>query len=169
MMSERLLRDLHAYHDGELRGLRRWWVERRIAASPAARAELERLRELGAALRSQAEQAPAPDLWGAIVMQLPPALPAANTARRERDGFGFTLPKWAGALVAAGAVAVAFLAIPGGGPTAPSSGAVRGSAVQLLDTGRRPAVILQDDAEATIILLLPKQSANAGRISDVVG
>jgi anti-sigma-K factor RskA len=166
MMSERLVRDLHAYHDGELQGVRRWWLERRIAASPAAQAELERLREVGAALRAQAEQTPAPDLWSAIVMQLPPAVSHAEPAR-ERDGFGFTLPKWAGAVVAAGAVAIAFFAMPGGGPT-PGPG-LRGSAVQLLDTGRRPAVILQDDAEATIILLLPKQKIEAGGTSDAVG
>jgi anti-sigma factor RsiW len=164
MMSERLVKDLHAYYDGELRGLRRWWLERRIAANPAAQAELARLREVGAALRTQAEQMPAPDLWSAIVMQLPPAVPQAA---RERDGFGFTLPKWAGAAVAAGAVAVAFLLMPGSGPT--PGPAFRGSAVQLLDTGRRPAVILQDDAEATIILLLPKQKIEAGGMSDAVG
>jgi hypothetical protein len=46
---------------------------------------------------------------------------------------------------------------------------VRDSAVQLLDTGRRPAVILQDDAEATIILLLPKQKLAAEETSHVVG
>lgn len=167
MMSKRLVRDLHAYHDGELRGVRRWWLERRIAGDPVAQAELARIRALGAALRAQAEQMPAPDLWSAIVMQLPPALPAAEP-QRERDGFGFTLPKWAGALVAAGAVALALLVVPGGGP-APGPAAVRGSAVQLLDTGRRPAVILQDDAEATIILLLPKQKIAAEGASDVVG
>ncbi len=168
MMSERLVKDLHAYHDGELSGLRRWWVERRIAASPAAQAELARLRELGAALRAQAEQTPAPDLWSAIVLQLPPAAPAAAPAREE--GFGFTLPKWAGMVVAAGAVAVAFLVMPGGAPTpTPLPPAVRDSAVQLLDTGRRPAVILQDDAEATIILLLPKQKVAVEETHDVVG
>ncbi len=169
MMSERLVKDLHAYHDGELGGLHRWWVERRIAASPAARAELARIRELGAALRAQAEQIPTPDLWSAIVMQLPPAVPAGEPAR-ARDGFGFTLPKWAGALVAAGAVAVAVFVFPGNGPSPrPVTAAARESAVQLLDTGRRPAVILQDDMEATIILLLPKQKIDAGRTSDVVG
>lgn len=157
MMSERLVRDLHAYHDGELHGLRRWWLERRIAKDPAAQAELARIRELGAALRAQAEQAPAPDLWGAILMQLPAAPPAAPPAG-ERDGFGFTLPKWAGAVVAAGAVAVALLVLPDSGPTPDAVlPAARGSAVQLLDTGRRPAVILQDDTEATIVLLLPLQ------------
>jgi anti-sigma-K factor RskA len=165
-MSEKLVKQLHAYHDGELRGLHRWWLERRIAADAAAQAELERIRALGAALRAQAEQAPAPDLWGAIVLQLPAAAPTAEPAR-ARDGFGFTLPRWAGALVAAGAIALAFLLVPGGGP-APGPEA-RGSAVQLLDTGRRPAVILQDDAEATIILLLPKQKIGAGGVSDVVG
>jgi anti-sigma factor RsiW len=162
MMSERLVRGLHAYHDGELQGLRRWWLERRIAASPEAQAELARLGGIGAALRAQAEQTPAPDLWSAIVMQLPPAVP-----RAERDGFGFTLPKWVGAAVAAGAVAIAFFAMPGGGPT--PGPVFRGSAVQLLDTGRRPALILQDDAEATIILLLPKQKIEAGGTSDAMG
>jgi anti-sigma factor RsiW len=166
MMSERLVKDLHAYHDGELHGLRRWWLGRRIATNPAAQAELARLREVGAALRTQAEQTPAPELWSAIVMQLPSAVPQAAPAR-ERDGFGFTLPKWAGAAVAAGAVAIAFLLMPGSGPT--PGPAFRGSAVQLLDTGRRPAVILQDDAEATIILLLPKQKIEAGGMSDAVG
>jgi anti-sigma factor RsiW len=165
MMSERLVKDLHAYHDGELHGLRRWWLERRIAENPAAQAELARLREVAAALRTQAEQTPAPDLWSAIVMQLPSALPQAAPAR-ERD-FGFTLPKWAGAAVAAGAVAIALVLMPGSGPT--PGPAFRGSAVQLLDTGRRPAVILQDDAEATIILLLPKQKLEAGGMSDAVG
>jgi anti-sigma factor RsiW len=169
MMSERLVKDLHAYHDGEISGLRRWWLERRIAASPAAQAELAHIRELGTALRAQAEQTPAPDLWSAIVLQLPQPAPEAEVSRR-REGFGFTLPKWAGAAVAAGAVAAAFLLIPGGG-TAPDplTPALRGSAVQLLDTGRRPALILQDDAEATIILLLPKQKAAAEGVSDGVG
>ena len=167
MMSERLVKDLHAYHDGELSGPRRWWLERRIAANPAAQAELARIRELGAALRAQAEQTPAPDLWSAIVLQLPSAVPAAEPAR---DGFGFTLPPWLGAVVAAGAVVIALYVLPGGGTrTGPGAPAVRESAVQLLDTGRRPAVILQDDAEATIILLLPRQKIDAGRISDVVG
>jgi anti-sigma-K factor RskA len=169
MMSERLVKDLHAYHDGELRGLRRWWLERRIAGSSAAQAELARIRELGAALRAQAEQTPAPDLWSAIVVQLPSAAPAAEAAR-ERAGFGFTLPQWAGAAVAAGAVALLFVLTPGGGPPlGPDATPVRASAVQLLDTGRRPALILQDDAEATIILLLPKQKIAAEGVSDVVG
>jgi hypothetical protein len=41
--------------------------------------------------------------------------------------------------------------------------------VQLLDTGRRPALVLQDDAEATIILLLPMQKVAAGGAHDGVG
>jgi anti-sigma factor RsiW len=166
MMSERLVRELHAYHDGELRGLRRWWLERRIAGDPAAQAELVRIRELGTALRAQAEQVPAPDLWSAILMQLPATPPAAPPAE-ERDGFGFTLPKWAGAVLAAGAVALALLVVPGRSPTPVP--AIRGSAVQLLDTGRRPAVILQDDTEATIILLLPLQKVAAEGASHEVG
>jgi anti-sigma factor RsiW len=167
MMSERLVKQLHAYHDGELTGLRRWWLERRIAASPAAQAELARLGELGAALRAQAEEAPAPDLWSGIVMRLPAAAPAAEPAR---EGLGFTLPRWVGAAVAAGAIALAVFVMPrGDSPLVPAPADARGSAVQLLDTGRRPAVILQDDAEATIILLLPKQQLVAEGVSDVLG
>jgi len=167
MISERLAQQLHAYHDGELTGLGRWWLERRIAGDPEARAELSRLRALGDALRAQAEQVPAPDLWGRIVLELPAARPQPGAV--EQRGFGFTLPKWAGALVAAGAVAAAFFLMPGAprGPVSPSGSS--GSAVQLLDTGRRPALILQDDAEATIILLLPAQKIDAGRMSDAVG
>ena len=167
MMSERLVKQLHAYHDGELSGLRRWWTERQIARSPEAQRELARLRGLGAALRTQAEQIPAPDLWSSIVLQLPAAAPAEE-ATRARDGFGFTVPKWAGAVVAAGAVALAIYLVPDS-TTQPLPPALRDSAVQLLDTGRRPAVILQDDAEATIILLLPKQKLAAEETTHVVG
>lgn len=166
MMSERLMRRLHAYHDGELHGLGRWWLERQIARDPVARAELARLAQLGEALRAQAEETPPPDLWGSIVLQLPAAVPAAQPERAS-----FTLPKWTGALVAAGALAVAVFMAPRGGPeiAPPSEPMLRGSSVQLLDTGRRPAMILQDDSEATIILLLPKQKLGAGRASDALG
>ncbi|MBM4382959.1 MAG: hypothetical protein FJ091_06270 [Deltaproteobacteria bacterium] len=166
-MSERLVKQLHAYHDGELGGLRRWWIERQIARNPAAQRELARLRGVAEALRAQAEQVPAPDLWSSIVLQLPAAVPSAEPARAH-DGFGFALPKWAGAVVAAGAVALAIYLVPGS-TTQPLPPAVRDSAVQLLDTGRRPAVILQDDAEATIILLLPKQKLAAEDTTNVVG
>ncbi len=166
MMSERLMRRLHAYHDGELRGLGRWWLERQLARDPAARAELARLAQLGEALRARAEDTPSPDLWGSIVLQLPAAVPAGELERAS-----FTLPKWAGALVAAGALAIAVFMAPRGGPeiAPPCVPLLRGSSVQLLDTGRRPAMILQDDSEATIILLLPKQKLGAGRASDALG
>ena len=166
MMSERLVKQLHAYHDGELGGFSRWWLERRIARSPEAQRELARLRGLGEALRVQAEQVPAPDLWSAIVLQLP-ASPPADLRAREREGFGFTLPNWAGAAVAG--VAVALVAYLAPAPQAPLAPARSESAVQLLDTGRRPAVVLQDDSEATIILLLPKQKLAAEEATNVVG
>lgn len=173
MMNERLTRSLHAYHDGEFRGIARWWLERRIARDPAAQAELARLAQLGEALRVQADEAPSPDLWSAIVLQLPPATPAAEPARESESLFGgFTLPKWAGALVAAGAIAVAVVVVtPRGGPeiAPPGVPVFRGSSVQLLDTGRRPAFILQDDSEATIIWLLQKQKTGAGRNQDALG
>jgi anti-sigma factor RsiW len=164
-MKARLLRELHAYHDGELGGPRRWWVERRIARDPAARAELARLSQMGAMLRADAAETPAPDLWRQIVLQLPAA---AREADAGRGGLGFSFPKWAGALVAAGAVAYALLVV-GPTPPAPGPAAEPGSSVLLLDTGRRPAFILQDDREATIIWLLPKQKPDAGRKQDALG
>lgn len=172
MMSKRLTRSLHAYHDGEVDGIARWWLERRIARDPAAQAELARLGQLGEALREQADEAPAPDLWSAIVLQLPAAMPVAEPARESEGLFGgFTLPKWAGAVVAAGAIALAVIVTPRGGPeiSPPGVPAFRGSSVQLLDTGRRPAFILQDDSEATIIWLLQKQKTGAGRNQDALG
>ena len=39
-------RDLNAYHDGELSGLRRWIFERRLARSPGLRTELEELKRV---------------------------------------------------------------------------------------------------------------------------
>ena len=39
-------RDLNAYYDGELSGLRRWIFERRLARSPRLRAELEDLKRV---------------------------------------------------------------------------------------------------------------------------
>ena len=39
-------RDLNAYYDGELSGLRRWIFERRLARSPRLRAELEELKRV---------------------------------------------------------------------------------------------------------------------------
>lgn len=169
-MNERLLRDLHAYHDGELGGLRRWWLARRVARDPAARAELARLSEMGALLRAEAADVRAPDLWSQIVLRLPAAAPA-EAPRGERDGFGFSLPKWAGAVVAAGAVAYALLVVAPNPPgQAPGNATQReASSVLLLDTGRRPAFILQDDREATIILLLPKQKIDSGRTENALG
>ena len=99
-------------------------------------------------------------------------MPAAEPAR-ESEGLlgGFKLPKWAGALVAGGAIALAVFLTPRGGPeiAAPRVPVFRGSSVQLLDTGRRPAFILQDDSEATIIWLLQKQKTGAGRNQDALG
>ena len=166
-MKERRLRDLHAYHDGELGGLCRWWLERSIARDPAARAELARLTQMGSLLRADAAETPAPDLWSQIVLQLPAAAPQTGPDS-ERRGFGFSLPRWAGALVAAGAIAYALLVV-GPTPPAPGPAAAPGSSVLLLDTGRRPAFILQDDREATIIWLLPKQKPDAGRTQDALG
>ncbi len=156
MSDERLIRDLHAYRDGELRGWRAWGVRRRLARDSRARAELAGLEQIGAVLRAQAEEAPAPDLWSQIVVQLPAAAPAAGATGSARAGW--RLPQWAAAGV--------FFLMP---PAPPEAAAPSASAILMLDTGRRPAFILQDDGEATIIWLLQMQKVAAGREQDGVG
>ena len=163
-MNARLIRDLHAYHDGELRGPRRWLLERRLGGDAEAQDELARIALLGGLLRAQAEEVPTPDLWGRIVMALPATAPAAEPARRLDWG----VPQWAGAAVAAAALATVLLLAP---PAPPPTGASGGpeSSVLMLDTGRRPAFILQDDREATIIWLLQAQTADSEGTDDAMG
>ena len=85
-------RALQAYHDGELRGLRRWRFERRLSRSPELRAELEALKQLGVWTRECDPERPSADLWDRIALRLP-ALDAQRSARvvRARVGDGADL------------------------------------------------------------------------------
>lgn len=157
-MSER---EIHAYHDGELS----WWgrrrVERRLARDPAARRELAELRGLRGLLREQAEGVPAPDLWNGIRAELAPIAPAAPGREGEERATGARLGagwlRWAAPALAAAAVALAltFGLEWGDAPDARS--------LRWLDTGGRPAVVLQDDREATIIWVLDAPGQVSGR------
>ena len=152
MTDERRTRELYASYDGELSWWRRLLLRRRLARDPAARRELETVREIGARLREQAGEAVTPDLWAGIEARLPYAEAPAKAGASERTfGLGGA-PGWAGAALAtAGAALALFLFVASG----PSEDPLAGS-VQWLDSGGRATIVLQDDAEATIIWLLPE-------------
>jgi anti-sigma factor RsiW len=154
---------LHAYHDGELRGLARWRFERRLARDPAMRQQLEVLAETGRLLREAAAEAAAPDLWEAIRLRLP-ALDAqraeaaeALAAPRSRL---WALSPWVGVGVAAAALALA-IGVEWGDASLPGS-------VRWIDSRGTPLMVLQDDRKATIIWVIEGEpgdfSGRSGRV-----
>jgi anti-sigma-K factor RskA len=151
-MTERDERRLHAYHDGELRGLARWRFERQLARSPALQKELRGLAELGLLLRERAAEAPGPELWDRIALRLPAEDARREAAASERQtarGFGWLPPLGA----AAAALAVVALAAQQWltAPALPQAGVVR-----WMDSRGRSVMVLEEDgrSEATIIWLL---------------
>jgi negative regulator of sigma E activity len=146
------------YHDGELGRLGRWRARRRLARDAAARAEKQRLEALGGWLRQHDGTSATPDLWPGIRAALdaaPAARPAAvPSAWRPRPDLRWLDLRWVGGgLAAAAAVA---LAIVWTGGNAPEKGAIR-----WLDARGRPLMVLQDDADATIIWV-PEAPSDAG-------
>jgi anti-sigma factor RsiW len=158
-MTERDERRLHAYHDGELRGLARWRFERRLARSPALQRELRGLSELGLLLRERAEAAPGPDLWDRIALRLPAADAQRESAASER-----VTPWWVGWLrplgAAAAALAVAAV-VAQQWLTAPAL--EQAGVVRWMDSRGRSVMVLEEDAqnEVTIIWLLDGGPAGA--------
>jgi anti-sigma factor RsiW len=159
----RVSQQLHAYHDGELRGLARWRFERRLARDPALRGELAALEETGRLLREAEAAEASPDLWDAIRSRLP-ALAAERAAAEEP----LAPPRsrlWAlSPLVGVGAAAVALaLAISVEWGDASLPGSVRG-----LDPRGDSLMVLQDDREATIIWVIEgapgELSGRSGRV-----
>ena len=149
---------LHAYHDGELRGLARWRFERRLQREPALRRELDELGRLGALLRAGDAEAAAPNLWDRIALRLP-----AVDARREAADEA--APAGAGWLRPAGAAALAAaltLALWLGVPQAP---APAGGAVRWVDSGGRPMLMLDraEESGVTIIWMLDDAVEGAAR------
>lgn len=143
---ERRTRALHAYHDGELSWFARLRVSRRLARDQGARRELERLSSLADMLREGDAEIPTPDLWQDIRARLAVTPSPAASAPSTR-GFWFS-PQWLGAGLAAAAtvLAVAYGLEWGDAPDPRS--------VRWLDAGADSALVLQDDAEATIIWVL---------------
>jgi anti-sigma factor RsiW len=144
-------RTLHAYHDGELRGLGRWRFERRLSRSPELRTELEALRQLAVWTRECEVDRPTADLWDHIALRLP-AIDAQRAEPPHRTARGFAAAAAARPLTAlalTGALALAlFLGIIRDGST-PAPGVI-----SWLDTGGRSVMVLEDQGGATTIVWL---------------
>ena len=150
-------RALHAYHDGELRGLRRWRFERRLSRAPELRAELEALKQLAEWTRECEAERPTADLWDSIALRLP-ALDAqrAESPRRPGRGFAIAFARPLTALALTGALALAlFLGIiRDDSPPAPG-------VISWLDTGGRSVMVLENPGNATIVWLLDPSAEGA--------
>jgi hypothetical protein len=145
------------YRDGELGALGHWRARRRLNRDAAARAEQARLDALGGMLRELDGAGATPDLWPSIraALDAAPASPAPDGGLASRLAWpGFHL-RWIGAGLAAAAAGVA-LAIGLSSGDASEPGAIR-----WLDARGRPLLVLQDDAEATIIWV-PEPSLDEG-------
>ena len=181
-------RDLNAYHDGELSGLRRWIFQRRLSRSPSLRAELEALKRLAGWVQELDLQPPSVDVWDDIALRLPALDAQADGQRQRRDGqrqrrdeqrqrraerrersgmdwlAAYSRPVAAVAVSAALALAL-FLGIMEDAAV-PTPGIIR-----WLDTGGRSVMVLEDDqGDATIVWLLdaPEDGALEGGSREAV-
>jgi hypothetical protein len=153
-VSERRIRLLEAYHDGELGWLDRWRARRLLSRDADARAILASLETVGGLLREIEAEASAPDLWEAVRLRLP-ALDARRSGAAAAEAS--SLPRWIGAGLATAAAALALVI---GLQLVPPSGS---GAVRWLDSRGSPVVVLQDDRDATIIWLLEAPAEVSGR------
>jgi len=157
-------RDLHAYHDGELGGLRRWLFERRLGRSPALRAELAALERLTQHIRASELQSPSVDVWDAIALRLP-AIDAQSDRRRGPDArparsrvdwlVTYARPITAVAVAAALALALFLGIMESGAPAVPGM-------IRWMDTGGRSVMVLEDQGDATIVWLLDEGAPEGG-------
>ena len=171
-------RDLNAYHDGELSGLRRWLFERRLSRSPRLRAELEELKRLAHWVQGVDVPSPSADVWDDIALHLP-AIDAQLVEQRQsrveqrqsraeqrqsrveqwqrrderRDWRGMDwLAAYSRPLAAVAVTAALALALFLGimeDAAPPTPGIIR-----WLDTGGRSVMVLEDQGDATIVWLL---------------
>jgi anti-sigma factor RsiW len=175
-------RDLNAYHDGELSGLRRWIFERRLSRSPSLRAELEELKRLARWVQGMGPQAPSVDVWEDVALHLP-AIDAQFAEQRQgraeqrqgraeqrqgraeqrqgraeqRQGRAERrgmdwLAAYSRPLAAAGVTAALALALFLG--IMEDAAPPTSGVIRWLDTGGRSVMVLEDQGDATIVWLL---------------
>lgn len=156
---------LDGYHDGELDSLERRRVEQHIAGCGACRRDLASLGAVGRAVRAAVAGTPAPDLWGAIARELPPARARGAAPLRTRAPLR---RRWIPAVAAAAVAASVFLLLVDPaellGPAADRgpSGVVRS-----VYSHDRPVMVMEAESsdDPTIIWLLndaPKGGAHVG-------
>lgn len=142
----KVMEELHAYHDGELRGLARWRFERRLGRSPELRRRLDALGGLGLLVREAEGAAPGPELWDRIAQRLPAIDAQREEASRGAEAaWGWQRP--VGALAAAAVVAVAVY-LGTFEAAAPHIGVVR-----WMDSGGRSVMVLEEDAESQVTII----------------
>jgi anti-sigma factor RsiW len=175
-------RDLNAYHDGELSGLRRWLFERRLSRSPRLRAELEELKRLARWVQGVGPQPPSVDVWEDVALRLP-AIDAQFAEQRQgraeqRQGSAEQrqgraeqrqrraeqrqgraerrgmdwLAAYSRPLAAAGVTAALALALFLG--IMEDAAPPTSGVIRWLDTGGRSVMVLEDQGDATIVWLL---------------
>jgi len=175
-------RDLNAYHDGELSGLRRWIFERRLSRSPSLRAELEELKRLARCVQGLGRQPPSVDVWEDVALRLP-AIDAQFADQRQRradqrqrradqrqrraeqrqrraeqrqrraERRGMDwLAAYSRPLAAAGVTAALALALFLG--IMEDAAPTTSGIIRWLDTGGRGVMVLEDQGDATIVWLL---------------
>lgn len=155
---------IHAYHDGELRGLARWRFERLLAREPDVARELARLGAVGNALREADRAAHGPDLWDGIALRLP----AVDARQRDAEvpaaeGFGGWLrPAGAMAVAAALTLAIWFGQNDGAGPAT-------AGAVQWVDAGGRNVMVLDEANESGVTIIWMLEDAVEGAARGVRG
>ena len=147
LRSDRALARLHAYHDGELSGFARWRFERRLRRSPGLQRELAEIARIGDWVRDTHADSTSPELWDRIALRLPAAdARRAERAAGERPGLGWLA--WPGALASAAVAAV--LVVQWLMPPTPS----RIGIVRWLDSGPRDVMVLEPEADTTIVWVI---------------
>jgi anti-sigma factor RsiW len=152
---------LDAFHDGELRGLRHWRVQRHVGGCAACRETLAEIEPIGNWVREIAGAASTPDVWADVQRQLSAT---ARTAPPARPRFRplFAMPVL-GAVAAAGIVAA--LTFAGPADWTGLFGSTPDPVVRSLNTHGRPVMVLSGPDDETIIWLMDDERIHAAEDS----
>lgn len=150
-------RNLDLYHDGELRGLRKWRFERLLRRNPGLQRELETRSQLGLLLRETAPVPDSPDLWAGIAGEI---ASATEPVAAPSTWLEWLQPLRLGPVLVGAVAALAFFVVPATeDPVVQAQGVVR----SIVSKGR-PVVVLDDSEEATIIWFLDGDSEPAEEV-----